>query len=131
MSDRRAFLKFVAASPLIAAVPSVAEAFQQGGLEKAADALDVFDFQFAEMDEVRVTLRAERCWQQLGIPRRRTHQVASLRPWRPVRVLLNGRHSSTAGQYYSLVEYGLVLCVEPAPDEVGEARLVDLQADLL
>jgi 4-hydroxymandelate oxidase len=45
MSDRRAFLKFVAASPLLAAVPSIAEAFQQGGLEKAADALDVFDFQ--------------------------------------------------------------------------------------
>src|SRR6266849_4070220 len=45
MSDRRAFLKFVASSPLLAAVPSIAEAFQQGGLERAADALDVFDFQ--------------------------------------------------------------------------------------
>ena len=47
MSDRRAFLKFVAASPLLAAVPSVAEAFQQGGSNQAADALDVFDFQAA------------------------------------------------------------------------------------
>ena len=47
MSDRRAFLKFVAASPLLAAVPSVAEAFQQGGIEQAADALDVFDLQTA------------------------------------------------------------------------------------
>ena len=47
MSDRRAFLKFVAASPLLAAVPSIAEAFQQGGLNQAADALDVFDFQAA------------------------------------------------------------------------------------
>jgi isopentenyl diphosphate isomerase/L-lactate dehydrogenase-like FMN-dependent dehydrogenase len=47
MSDRRAFLKFVAASPLLAAVPSIAEALQQGGLEQAADALDVFDFQAA------------------------------------------------------------------------------------
>jgi 4-hydroxymandelate oxidase len=47
MSDRRAFLKFVAASPLLAAVPSIAEAFQQGGLNQAADALDVFDFQLA------------------------------------------------------------------------------------
>src|SRR5438876_8328953 len=47
MSDRRAFLKFVAASPLIAAVPSIAEALQQGGLQQAADALDVFDFQAA------------------------------------------------------------------------------------
>src|SRR5262245_33601959 len=47
MSDRRAFLKFMAASPLLAAVPSIAEAFQQGGLNEAADALDVFDFQAA------------------------------------------------------------------------------------
>jgi len=47
MSDRRAFLKFVAASPLLAAVPSIAEAFQQGGVNQAADALDVFDFQVA------------------------------------------------------------------------------------
>ena len=47
MSDRRAFLKFVAASPLLAGIPSIAEAFQQGGLDQAADALDVFDFQAA------------------------------------------------------------------------------------
>jgi len=47
MPDRRAFLKFVAASPLLAGVPSIAEALQQGGLEQAADALDVFDFQAA------------------------------------------------------------------------------------
>src|SRR5438552_2779848 len=47
MPNRRAFLKFVAASPLLAGVPSLAEAFQQGGLDQAADALDVFDFQAA------------------------------------------------------------------------------------
>src|SRR5204863_7840797 len=47
MPNRRAFLKFVAASPLFAGVPSLAEAFQQGGLDQAADALDVFDFQAA------------------------------------------------------------------------------------
>jgi 4-hydroxymandelate oxidase len=47
VSDRRALLKFVAASPLLAAVPSVAEALQQRGIEQAADALDVFDFQTA------------------------------------------------------------------------------------
>jgi len=47
MSDRRAFLKFLATSPLYAAVPSIAEAFQQGNIQQAADALDVFDFQAA------------------------------------------------------------------------------------
>ncbi len=47
MADRRAFLKFVAGSPLLALVPSLAEALQQGGLEQAAHALDVFDFEAA------------------------------------------------------------------------------------
>lgn len=47
MSDRREFLKFVAASPLLAAVPSLSFALRQGSLQQAADALDVFDFQAA------------------------------------------------------------------------------------
>ena len=47
MSDRRAFLKFVAGSPLLALVPGLAQAFQQGDLEQAALALDVFDFEAA------------------------------------------------------------------------------------
>jgi isopentenyl diphosphate isomerase/L-lactate dehydrogenase-like FMN-dependent dehydrogenase len=47
MSDRRSFLRFVAASPLLALVPGLAQAFQQGDLEQAAYALDVFDFESA------------------------------------------------------------------------------------
>src|SRR5215813_7917512 len=47
MPNRRAFLRFVAASPLLASIPSVAEAFQQAGIGQAADALDVFDFEMA------------------------------------------------------------------------------------
>jgi len=47
MSNRRAFLKFLAGSPLIAAAPSISEAFQQGSVDQAVDALDVFDFQAA------------------------------------------------------------------------------------
>ena len=38
VSSRRAFLRFLAASPLL---------LQQGGLDRASDALDVFDFQTA------------------------------------------------------------------------------------
>ena len=53
MSDRRAFLKFIAASPLLVGFPAIAEALAQatstGAAEKAlasaADALDVFDFE--------------------------------------------------------------------------------------
>lgn len=47
LPDRRAFLKFVAASPLFAAVPGLAAAFQRGDLEQAAHALDVFDLEAA------------------------------------------------------------------------------------
>jgi isopentenyl diphosphate isomerase/L-lactate dehydrogenase-like FMN-dependent dehydrogenase len=47
MPNRRKFLRFVAASPLLASVPSIAEAFQQSGISQAADALDVFDFEAA------------------------------------------------------------------------------------
>ncbi|MEY4932357.1 MAG: L-lactate dehydrogenase, partial [Pseudomonadota bacterium] len=45
MSQRRAFLRFLAASPLLAGYP-VAELFAQDGqLAKAGDGLDVFDFE--------------------------------------------------------------------------------------
>jgi isopentenyl diphosphate isomerase/L-lactate dehydrogenase-like FMN-dependent dehydrogenase len=47
MPDRRAFLTFLAGSPLLAAFPALATALQQGGLEQAAHALDVFDFEAA------------------------------------------------------------------------------------
>ena len=47
MPDRRAFLTFLAGSPLLAAFPALASALQQGGLDQAAHALDVFDFEAA------------------------------------------------------------------------------------
>jgi 4-hydroxymandelate oxidase len=47
MPDRRAFLMFLAGSPLLASCPALASALQQGGLEQAAHALDVFDFEAA------------------------------------------------------------------------------------
>jgi 4-hydroxymandelate oxidase len=48
MSDRREFLKFLAASPLLAGMPALLDAFAQSGtLATATDALDVFDFEAA------------------------------------------------------------------------------------
>src|SRR3954471_24218636 len=47
MNERRALLKFIASSPLLALYPALAEALQTGGLEQAAHALDVFDFEAA------------------------------------------------------------------------------------
>jgi 4-hydroxymandelate oxidase len=47
VNERRALLKFLAASPLLALSPALAEAWQAGALEQAAHALDVFDFEAA------------------------------------------------------------------------------------
>ena len=48
MSDRRAFLRFLAASPLFAGLPAMLEAFaQESTLATAEAALDVFDFEAA------------------------------------------------------------------------------------
>ncbi len=48
MSDRRAFLKFLAASPLFAGMPAMLEAFARDRTPASAgEALDVFDFEAA------------------------------------------------------------------------------------
>ena len=48
MSDRRAFLRFLAASPLFAGIPALLDAFaQESTLATAEAALDVFDFEAA------------------------------------------------------------------------------------
>jgi 4-hydroxymandelate oxidase len=47
MTERRALLKFIAASPLLALCPDLSEAVQTGDLEQAAHAPDVFDFEAA------------------------------------------------------------------------------------
>ena len=69
-------------------------------------------------------------WVRRNLPRSRTRQIALLRPWKPVRVLLNGRSATYSGQYYLLREYHLALCTGPVPDQLEPPRFVDLQADL-
>jgi hypothetical protein len=93
--------------------------------------IGVFDFSFMEGGKVKVMLREEQCSRQLGTPRRRTRQIALLRPWKPVRVLLNGRYASNSGQHYILQEYHFALCNEPAPARLETTRFVDLQADIM
>lgn len=98
--------------------------------DKSKAYLGVFEFSFIEQDSVKVVLREDACSRKLGTPRRRTHQIACLKPWKPVRILLNGRIASTAGQFYRVLEYLLVLCDEAAPETMEEPKFVDLQADL-
>jgi hypothetical protein len=92
--------------------------------------IGVFEVSFISPDRVRVTIREEECARHVGSPKRRTRQIAMLRPWKPIRVLLNGRSASHSGQYYFLQEYHLALCTDPTPDRLGPTRFVDLQADL-
>ena len=94
------------------------------------DFIGVFEVSFISPDRVKVTLREEECARHVGSPKRRTRPIALLRPWKPLRVLLNGRSGSYSGQYYLLREYHLALCTDPAPDRLGPTRFVDLQADL-
>jgi hypothetical protein len=92
--------------------------------------IGVFDVAFVSDGTVEVMLREEECLHQLGNPRRPSHRIALLRPWKPIRVLLNGRSASHSGQHYHLHEYHLALCTDPAPDHLERARFLDLQADL-
>jgi hypothetical protein len=93
--------------------------------------IGVFDAAFTSSDQVEVTLREEECARELRTPIRRTRKIGLLRPWTPLRVLLNGRSSGSSGQWYFLQEYFLVLCSEPTPKRLEHPRLVDLQADLM
>jgi hypothetical protein len=94
------------------------------------DFIGVFDVSFQSPDRVNVTLREEECARRVGSPKRRTRRIALLRPWKPIRVLFNGRCASHSGQYYLLQEYYLALCTDPVPDRLGSTRFIDLQADL-
>jgi hypothetical protein len=93
--------------------------------------IGVFAVSFISDDRAKVVLSEEECSRQLGIPRRPSRQIALLQPWRPVRVLLNGRTASHWGQHYLVDEYHLTLCTEPMPDRLDAPRIVDLQANLL
>jgi hypothetical protein len=93
---------------------------------------DMFDFTFVPDGRIKVVLRGEVCSRQLGSPRRPTRHIAYLMPWKPIRILLNGRiQSGEAETLYVLQEYHLSLCAEPAPERLETIQFVDLQADLI
>jgi hypothetical protein len=77
--------------------------------------IGVFEVSFVSPDEVKVVLREEECARRIGSPKRRTRELALLWPWKPVRVLLNGRYGSYSGQYYLLREYHLDFARTPYP----------------
>lgn len=97
---------------------------------QARSFVGVFEASFISTDRVKVVLREEECARRIGSPGRHSRQVALLRPWKPIRVLLNGRGVCHSGQFYLLLEYHLALCTGPALGNFGPIRFVDLQADL-
>jgi len=93
--------------------------------------IGVFAVSFVSPEDAKITLREEECARILGVPRRPTRHIARLRPWKPVRILLNGRSANNSGQYYQIREYHFTLCTGSAPERIEPAQFLDLQADLI
>lgn len=91
----------------------------------------VLEFSSDAQERINVTLLAEPCAHRLGIPGRASCRIASLKPWDPIRIVLNGRAAYDSGQLYTLEDYHLTLCCEPMPQRMPDLRVMDLQADLL
>lgn len=90
----------------------------------------LFEFVYLSWFEVRLTLREEQCATVLPKPYRPNRALGTMAPWKPVRVLLNGRFADHDDSVYVLQEYYVALCCDPAPIEIEPVRLIDLQADL-
>lgn len=94
------------------------------GLRRVSAGL--LDLHVVQADEVSVVVRGS--WWR---PRRESFQIALLRPWKPIRLLTNGRQSSYSGQMYFIRDQYLTLCANPIPEDIPTPRLVNLEADLL
>jgi hypothetical protein len=91
----------------------------------------VFDLEWTS-GEVNLHLNREACAREVHAPSRESRHLLTLRPWRPMRVLLNGRADFREVRYYFLQDYHVLLCDRSAPpDPMPAARTFDLQADLI
>ena len=82
---------------------------------------------------VKIRILEEACRRELQVPRRPSQHLATLAFWKPVRVLLNGKYDSTAGRFYVLQDYHIVLSDDSDSAEgklSSEIQFFDLQADL-
>lgn len=99
---------------------------------KPADHSGVLRVRFVD-EGVKLRIDEEACRSQLQKPRRPSQHLATLEFWNPVRVLLNGKYDSTAGRFYVLQDYHIVLCddSDSAEQKLSSAmQFFDLQADL-
>ena len=79
---------------------------------------------------MKVALDSEACRLRLHHPHRPSRHLANFEPYRPLRVLLNGRADWSSGRYYYLRDYHLILFPGPQPTELPPLTTIDLQADL-
>lgn len=97
---------------------------------KEDDSAGVFDFAIAGQD-VRIRLSEEACLREVYAPRRSSQFLTVLKPWGPIRVILNGKADWHSHRYYYLQDYYVVLCDSVRTHESLPVRTFDLQADLI
>ncbi|MGA3049287.1 MAG: hypothetical protein ABSD67_21835 [Terracidiphilus sp.] len=81
--------------------------------------------------KVGLRLNEEACRREVHTPRRSSQFLTYLKPWEPIRVILNGKADWPSGRYYYLQDYHVILCELPRADGPLLLRTFDLQADLI
>jgi len=97
---------------------------------KEHDSAGVFDLAIAG-EAVRMRLSQEACRREVYTPRRSSQFLASLKPWEPIRVILNGKADWSSGRFYYLQDYHVILCSPVGSYVLLTVRTFDFQADLI
>jgi hypothetical protein len=97
---------------------------------KDNDSAGIFDLRITGQ-KVTLRLSQEACRREVYTPRRSSQFLTDLKPWAPVRVILNGKADWSSGRSYYLQDYHVILCDLPRPDGPFAVRTINLQADLL
>jgi len=97
---------------------------------KDDDSAGVFDFRITGQ-KVKLRLSQEACQREVFTPRRSSQFLTDLKPWSPIRVILNGKADWHSGRQYYLQDYHVILCDMPRPDGPLLVRTFDFQADLV
>jgi len=97
---------------------------------KEHDSAAVFDLAVAD-DSVKMRLNQEACRREVYTPRRSSQFLAVLKPWEPIRVVLNGKADWPSGRIYYVQDYHVILCGPARSCVLLPVRTFDLQADLV
>src|SRR5262249_27241709 len=73
-------------------------------LLKPYDSAGVFDLSATD-EKVKLRISQEGCRREVHTPRRSSQYLATLRPWEPIRVILNGKADWHSDRYYYLLDH--------------------------